>query len=137
LPASEGRTKLKLQDLEQRQRDGEVYRMKYLVTMELIGTPPTASPQQAVQWMEQVAIPQMEAMVKLEAEKQILAGGGLVGDRGSVYVIEAQSSEELDRLLWSLPGFGTLKIDVAPLASFEARLEQSRRKLQAVKAAMT
>lgn len=31
--------------------------MKYLVTMELIGTPPVASPKELVQWLEQVIIP--------------------------------------------------------------------------------
>ncbi|MFC2009142.1 muconolactone Delta-isomerase family protein [Chloroflexota bacterium] len=110
--------------------------MKYLVTMDLAGGPPTGPPQQAVQWMEQSAIPQLEAMVKLEAEKKILAGGGVVGQRGSAYVIEAQSGEELDRLLWNLPSFGVLRIDVTPLVSFETRLEESRQKLQAIKAAM-
>ena len=37
--------------------------MRYLVTTELIGTSPVASPQQAVQWMEQMAIPQIEAIM--------------------------------------------------------------------------
>jgi muconolactone delta-isomerase len=109
--------------------------MKYLVTMDLIGAPPTSSPQQAVQWMEHSAIPQMEAMVRLEAEKKLLGGGGVVGQRGSAFVIEAASNEELDQLLWSLPTFGLLKIDVTPLADFGARLEEGRKKLEAARAA--
>ena len=44
--------------------------MKYLVTMELIGSPPMASPQELVQWLEQMIIPTEEAMIKLEADKK-------------------------------------------------------------------
>ena len=43
--------------------------MKYLVPLELIGTPPVASPQELVQWMEGMIIPTEEAMMKLEADK--------------------------------------------------------------------
>lgn len=110
--------------------------MRYLVTTELIGTSPVASPQQAVQWMEQMAIPQIEAIMKLEAEKKILAGGNPLGGRSGVFIMEAASSEELDQLLISLPMWGMLKIDVTPLGSFEARLAQSRQQLESLKAAM-
>ncbi len=110
--------------------------MKYLVTMELIGTSPLASPQEAVQWLEQMAMPQIETMMKLEAERKILAGGVLTGGRGSASIVEAASNEELDQLLMSLPLWGMMKVDVTPLVSFEARAAQTRQSLEHLKAAL-
>lgn len=43
-------------------KEKEVNKMKYLVTMELMGTPPATSPQEMVQWLEQIVIPSEEAM---------------------------------------------------------------------------
>lgn len=45
-------------------------------------------PQQMAQLLEQVITPSVEAVVKLEAEKKILAGGVVVGDRGGVLIVE-------------------------------------------------
>ena len=109
--------------------------MKYLVTMELIGTPPVVSPQEFVQFLEQIVIPSEEAVIKLEAEGKILAGGDLSGRRGWAVIMEAASNEELTRLLMSLPEWPLLKVDVTPLDSSEERLAQIRQDLEHFKAA--
>ena len=109
--------------------------MKYLVTMELIGSPPLASPQELVQWLEQMVIPSEEAMVKLEAEGKILAGGDLSGRRGSAVIMEAASNQELSRLLSGIPEWPLLKVDVTPLDSFEERLTHVREQLKGFKSA--
>ena len=110
--------------------------MKYLVTMELIGTPPVASPQQAVQFMEQMVIPETETMMKLEAERKILAGGHMVGRRGGAFIMETASNEELNRLLMSLPLWHLCKVEVTPLGSFEDQAAQVRQQLERLKAAL-
>jgi muconolactone delta-isomerase len=110
--------------------------MKYLVTMELIGIPPAASPQEMVRWLEQTIIPSEEAMMKLEAERKILAGGDLSGRRGWALIVEAASNEELSRLLMSIPEWPFLKVDVTPLESFGGRQAQHRQMLEGLKAAM-
>jgi muconolactone delta-isomerase len=110
--------------------------MKYLVTMELIGTPPVASPKELVQWLEQVVIPSEEAMLKLEAEKKILAGGDLCGRRGMAFIAEAASNEELSQLLESIPEWSLLEVEVTPLDDTEKRLEQVRQSLEHLKATM-
>ena len=110
--------------------------MKYLVTMELIGTPPVASPQELVQWMEGMIIPTEEAMMKLEADKKILAGGDLSGRRGMALILEASSNEELSHLLMGIPEWPFLKVDVTPLESFGERLAQVRQSLKGLKAAL-
>jgi len=110
--------------------------MKYLVTMELTGTPPAASPQELVQWLEQMIVPSEEAVIKLEAEGKILAGGDLSGRRGWAFIVEAASNEELSRLLNRIPEWPLLKVDVTPLESSEKRLAQVRQELEHLKAAL-
>ena len=107
--------------------------MKYLVTMELMGTPPAASPQELVQWLEQMIIPSEEAMIKLEADGKILTGGDLSGRRGMAFIMEAASNEELTKLLGGIPEWPLLKVDVTPLDSFEERLAQIRQDLEQMK----
>ena len=107
--------------------------MKYLVTMELIGTPPAASLQEMVQFLEQMIIPSEEAMIKLEADGKILAGGDLSGRRGWAVIVEAASNEELTKLLGDIPEWPLLKVDVTPLDSFEERLTQIRQYLEQMK----
>jgi len=109
--------------------------MKYLVTMELMGSVPVASPQEMAQWLEQTIIPSEKAVMKLEAEKKVLAGGDLSGRRGWALIVEAASNEELSRILSSIPEWPFLEVDVTPLDSFEERLAQVRETLERLKAA--
>jgi hypothetical protein len=98
--------------------------MKYLVS----GSegPGFASPEEAVEILEEVVLPTFDALMKLEAQKKIAAGGLPVGDRAFVFIAEAASNEELDRLLRSLPAWGVLEWHVTPLQSFAGRAAQDR-----------
>jgi hypothetical protein len=98
--------------------------VKYLVS----GSegPGFASPEEAVELLEEVVLPTFDALMKLEAQKKIAAGGLPVGDRAFLFIAEAGSNEELDRLLRSLPAWGVLEWHVTPLQSFGARAAQER-----------
>jgi hypothetical protein len=98
--------------------------MRYLVS----GSegPGFASPEEAVEILEEVVLPTFDALMKLEARKKIVAGGLPVGDRAFVFIAEAASNEELDRLLRSLPAWGVLEWRVTPLQSFAGRAAQER-----------
>ena len=98
--------------------------MRYLVS----GSegPGFASPEEAVEILEEVVLPTFDALMKLEARKKIVAGGLPVGDRAFVFIAEAASNEELDRLLRSLPAWGVLEWHVTPLQSFAGRAAQER-----------
>ena len=98
--------------------------MKYLVT----GSegPGFATPEEAVEILEEVVLPTFDALMKLEAQKKIAAGGLPVGDRAVVFIVEAASNEELDRLLRSIPAWGVLEWHVTPLQSFAGRAAQDR-----------
>ncbi len=87
--------------------------MKYLVTIESIETG-LLPPQQMANLMERAILPSIEAVVELEEEKKVLPGGVHVGKRAGVMIIEADSNEELDQLLTSLPFWGLMKVEVSP-----------------------
>jgi muconolactone D-isomerase len=107
--------------------------MQYLVTMESLETG-LLPPQQVAQIVENQIIPSLEACDKLCDEKKILAGGILTGRRAGAAIIEAESNEELNRLLSSLPFWGMMKIDVTPLHSFEEQASVARQMLERLKA---
>ena len=98
--------------------------MKYLVS----GSegPGFATPEEAVEILEEVVLPTFDVLMKLEAQKKIAAGGLPVGDRAVVFIVEAASNEELDRLLRSIPAWGVLDWHVTPLQSFAGRAAQDR-----------
>jgi len=98
--------------------------MRYLVS----GSegPGFSSSEEAVQILEKIVLPSFEALIELEKGKKILGGGLPLGDRAFVFVMEASSNEEVDRVLRSLPMWGALKWKVTPLQSFEGRASQER-----------
>ncbi len=67
--------------------------MKYLVTMEAVGSPAVASAEEIVPWLERMVIPSQEAVIALQREGKILAGGDLAGRKGWAAVVEAASNE--------------------------------------------
>ncbi len=109
--------------------------MENPVTMKTVETAMTLSPDQIIPFMENIVIPNHEALTKLEAEKKILAGGCVAGSRANVFIMEAASNEELHQLLMSLPMFGMLEIDVTPLTSVEDCCTNIRQNLEHLKEA--
>ena len=105
--------------------------MKYLVLGS--GGPGFASPEEAVTILESVVMPSFDALIKLEADKKILAGGLPVGDRSFVFIIEADSHDEVDKLLRALPMWGVLEWEVTPLQNFKGRADVERATLAALK----
>lgn len=105
--------------------------MKYLV----VGSegPGFASPEGTIQVLEKGIIPTFDALLKLEAEKKILAGGLPLGDRAFVFIADASSNEELDEVLRKLPAWGVLKWQVTALQSFAGRATQERKILTELK----
>lgn len=104
--------------------------MKYLV----MGTegPGYFSPDEEVDVLESVVIPAFDELKELEDEGTIV-GGIPVGDRAFVFVAEAESHDDLDRMLRSLPMWGVLEWEVTPLQDFEARARQERGILKSLK----
>jgi muconolactone delta-isomerase len=100
--------------------------MRFLVTLDGsdtggVGMPP----EQLVQMLDQVIIPSIEQLAQWEQEGRI-HGGGYTAGRGGVFMVDADSSEEVDQLVTSLPQWGLVKVDVTPLISSSSVLERAR-----------
>ncbi len=108
--------------------------MKYLVRMDLIDPGPLLSPQQVAGILENLVVPSFQALVKLEKDGKILAGGLEAGARSGVFIVDAPSHDELSRLLESLPFWGIIKWQVTPLESFEHRIEGVQEAIKHLKA---
>jgi hypothetical protein len=73
-------------------------------------------------------------VIRLKTEGKILAGG-VVGDRAFVFIIEATTNDEADRIVRDMPAWSLLEWKVTPLQSVEARAEMERRVVQALRSA--
>ena len=74
--------------------------MQYLVSA--TGSPGLASPAETLKVLEDQVLPLFESLMRWTAEKKILAGGVPVGGRALVFIAEASSHSDLDRMLRSL-----------------------------------
>ena len=99
-------------------------KQKYLVIGS--GGPGFASPEEALAVLEKGILPTFDALMKLETDRKILAGGLPIGDRSFVFILEASSNEEADQILRDLPAWGVLKWEVKPLQSFDGRAKKER-----------
>jgi len=107
--------------------------MQYLI--EGTGGPGFASPAETIALLEQAIIPDFDTLVMMQAEGNILAGGLPVGSRAFVFIIEAASNDEADRIVRAIPFWGLLQWKVTPLQSVAARADIERANLAALKAA--
>jgi len=93
--------------------------MKYLVSAS--SGPSFTSHEEEVAILKDFIIPGFETFMKLEKEGKILGGGVPLGDRGFVFIMEAASNDELDKILRGLPIWAGLEWEVIALQSFEGR----------------
>ena len=99
--------------------------MRFLVTLDGSDLGVGMPPERLGQVMDQMVIPGIEKLDQWEQEGRI-HGGGYTAARGGVFIIDADSSEEVDQLVTSLPHWGLIKVDVKPLISSTALLERAR-----------
>ena len=79
-----------------------------------------------VHLLDTVVLPSFAMLANYEIERTILAGGLPVGERSLVMIAEADSNEELDQVLRSLPLWDRLDWSVTPLNSFKGRADVER-----------
>jgi len=105
--------------------------MKYLVVG--TGGPGFDYPEEAVEVLEESVLPSFKELVRLEKTNKIKAGGLPVGDRSLVFILEAKSNDEADKVLRGLPIWGSLEWEVTPLQTFSGRARQERQALREIK----
>ncbi|MEM7008976.1 MAG: muconolactone Delta-isomerase family protein [Thermodesulfobacteriota bacterium] len=97
--------------------------MKYLVTANESGG--FYSSDEVAQILEQMVIPAFDELEELESDGA-LVGGVPVGERAFVFIVEAESHDDVDRTLRSLPLWGVMDWEVTPLQDFESRASHER-----------
>jgi hypothetical protein len=104
----------------------EEARMQYLVTQELVDPGPLLPPDRLLGMYRSAVLPGHEALINLESEGKVIAGGYPVGERAIAFIVGADSPKELDSLLLEIPFWGITKTKVTPLQDFEDRRDQVR-----------
>ena len=99
--------------------------MLFLVTIDGSDIGVGMPPERLVQVIDQMVIPSLEQLAQWEEEGRI-HGGGYTAARGGVFMIDADSSEEVDQLVASLPYWGLVRVEVKPLISTSSLLERGR-----------
>lgn len=105
--------------------------MNYLVQLKLASRPDT--PQEGAVFIEQFILPTLELCKRLEAEKKIVAGGPLSGTIALSLIVSAESVQELDDLIMSLPVWPRMETTVTPLTTFDFRMQAVRTRLEQLK----
>ncbi len=103
--------------------------MRFLVTIDGTDIGAGMPPERLAQVVEQMVVPSIEKLAQWEQEGRI-HGGGYTAARRGVFMIDADSSDEVDQLVSSLPYWGLVKVDVRPLVSTSALLERARAQAQ-------
>lgn len=106
--------------------------MTYKVDLKLAERPGT--PQEGVVFIEQFILPTLELCKKLEAQKKIVAGGPLSGAIALSLIVSAESAQELDDVIFSLPVWPRMETTITPLTTFDGRIHTVRARLAQLKA---
>ena len=100
---------------------GGVGEMQYLVQLRLASSARPMSPSEGIAFIEELIFPTLERCIKLHEEKKILAGGPMSGAVALALIVTAESAQELDDLITSLPVWPRMETEVTPLTTFERR----------------
>jgi hypothetical protein len=106
--------------------------MRFLVITEAIDVGPVVPPQQTAQVIEQLVIPSLQILAQWEREGKA-KGGSFIAERGGAMVLEADSVEQVDQMLGSLPFWGITKWKVRPLVSAETSVAQAQQRVQRIR----
>lgn len=105
----------------------------YLVTT--TEGPGFAAPDEVIAVLENGILPTFAALADLQKRGKIVAGGLPAGSRTLILIMEAESHDEVDRLLRDLPAWGVFSWTVKPLQSLGGRADMEREILRELKAA--
>lgn len=95
--------------------------------------PGFASPEEVAGVLEQGILPLFDQLMELQADKKIVAGGLPLGSRTLYLIVEADSHDEVDRMLRDLPAWGVFSWKVTPLQSIRERADMERENLESIK----
>ncbi len=95
--------------------------MLFLVELDHMKSGPPPTPEAGRAFIEQVIFPTLARADQLVAEKKIVAGGPVTGRVALRLMIDADSPEQVDRIVSSLPIWTQAETRITPLITFAER----------------
>lgn len=95
--------------------------MLFLVELDHVKSGLMPTPEVGRAFIEQIIFPTIARAEQLIAEKKILAGGPVTGQISLRLMLEADSLEDVDQIISSLPLWTVSETRVTPLISFTDR----------------
>jgi muconolactone delta-isomerase len=106
---------------------------QYMVSMNLLKADPLLDIGQLSDIVTQKILPSLDALKDLQSQGKVLAGGHPVGQRYVVLFMEAESEDEVRRLLGELPLSELGDMHVTELKSFEELQDPGKRSRRGLK----
>jgi len=103
--------------------------MKYLVQMTANEPPPTTKPQDAAGYLRQLVFPSLAKLTEWDQQGRI-SGGVVLGARALAFIVAAESNDEVDALIQSLPLWVMTTTKVTPMVAFDARAAREEQMLK-------
>src|SRR5215510_12755814 len=104
--------------------------MLFLIELDHVkqGTPLT--PENARAFIEQTIFPTLARAEELVKAKTILAGGPVLGRIALRFIVEANSSSDVDKIITSFPIWPVAETRVTPLIAFSERRQHAQALLE-------
>lgn len=108
----------------------------FLVEMKIAPASVVPTPQEGLAFTERFVLPTLEAFERLMAAGKIVAGGPQLGSMGFTFIARAESPQQLEEIVATLPLWPRAQTTVVPLASFSDRLTTVRHRLNTLKTSL-
>jgi muconolactone delta-isomerase len=105
----------------------------FLVELDHVKSGSPATPEAGRAFIEQVIFPTLARADQLVAEKKIVAGGPVTGRVALRLMIDADSPEQVDRIVSSLPIWTQAETRITPLITFAERRDHVQALLEGQK----
>ena len=108
--------------------------MQYLVQLRLSSTGRPLNTHEGIAFIKGFIFPTLEQCEKLQERGRIVAGGPMSGAVALALIVSAESAQELDDLITSLPVWPRMETEVIPLTTFDGRRRSLVSKLEELEA---
>jgi muconolactone delta-isomerase len=108
--------------------------MLFLVELDHVKPTVPITPEAGRAFIEQIIFPTIARAEQLMAEQKILSGGPVVGRIALRFIVEAESSGQVDQMISTLPLWPVAETRVTPLIAFSERRQHVQQLLETLTA---
>ena len=104
--------------------------MLFLVEVDHVESGTVSSPDAGRAFIEQIIFPTLARLDQLVADKSLVSGGPVAGRVALRLMVEAESSEHVDRIVTSLPLWAFAQTRITPLITVGERRDHVKKLLE-------